>query len=122
MEESEMRIACPACGSKQWLSIYVSPMDVAEDKFRCRGCGKEYAQLEIDSGRKTYWVIWTYIANYSEQACPVAAFSPEDAAKVIIDSYGGEEFARKATVYVFDHKPVLVMRKGKKDADAARSQ
>jgi len=62
---------------------------------------------------KTYWVLWTYIANYSRLMCVEEAKSPEEAIQRTT-GYFGADFQQKATVYVFDHKPALVVVKGEK--------
>lgn len=61
---------------------------------------------------KTYWVLWTYVANYSERLLEVGGCaSPEDAAKRATVFFS-DDFHKKATVYVFDQKPMLVVRRG----------
>lgn len=55
---------------------------------------------------KTYWVMWTYIANYSERPIKVTAESPEHAIK-LTTGYYSDDFKKKASVYVFDREPVL---------------
>jgi hypothetical protein len=60
---------------------------------------------------KTYYILWTYIANYSERLVKVQANNPEEALKNSI-GYFSEDFRKKATVYVFESPPVLEQRKG----------
>jgi hypothetical protein len=59
---------------------------------------------------KTYWVLWTYSANYSELR-RIEADSPEKAKDAATCLYG-PDFHNKAMVYVFDRAPVLTMDKG----------
>ena len=61
---------------------------------------------------KTYYVLWTYIANYSELR-EIEARSPEEAHKAMTDWFG-PEFHAKATVYIFDKAPVMTYTKGEK--------
>jgi len=60
--------------------------------------------------KRKYWILWTYLGNYSERPIEVLARSPEDAVK-IATGFWDKPFAEKATVYVFDRSPVLTMRK-----------
>lgn len=54
--------------------------------------------------KHTYWVLWTYVANYSS-LMKVEADSPEQAKEKVCDWYG-PEFLKKAHIYVFDKEPV----------------
>jgi hypothetical protein len=54
----------------------------------------------------TYWILWTYSANYSELV-EVKAKNPTHAIEVATAFYSAD-FKKKATVYVFDHPPVNV--------------
>lgn len=54
---------------------------------------------------KTFYVIWTYIGNYSEVK-PVQAESSEKAVEVAT-SFFSKDFQQKGTVYVFDRAPVF---------------
>lgn len=55
---------------------------------------------------KPYYVLWTYMANYSELIC-ILTSSPEEAVK-LTTGYFGEKFHEMGNSYVFDTKPVLV--------------
>lgn len=57
---------------------------------------------------RDFWVLWTYIANYSG-LIRVSATSEEDAAEFMRRRYG-DEFKQKATIYVFDKKPAVFGR------------
>ena len=57
---------------------------------------------------KTFYVIWTYLANYSEVR-PVQAGSSEEAADAAT-SFFSKDFQQKGTVYVFDHPPVFTKK------------
>lgn len=56
---------------------------------------------------KKFWVLWTYIANYS-RLLEVEAESAEDARKRATDMFS-HDFHRKANIYVFDHAPVFCL-------------
>lgn len=55
---------------------------------------------------KTYYILWTYSANYS---ClkEVKAASPREALDATT-GYFSSDFQSKGTVYVFDRAPVLI--------------
>jgi len=55
---------------------------------------------------KTFYVLWTYIANYSS-LMEVKAETPGAALHTATRHYS-DDFIQKATVYVFDTPPVLV--------------
>lgn len=57
---------------------------------------------------KSYWVMWTYIANYSKPV-RVEAKDAEDAIDKVCGYYS-KDFQQKASIYVFDREPVV--RKG----------
>jgi hypothetical protein len=61
---------------------------------------------------KQYYVLYTYMANYS-RTIPVLANSPEDAFKSACGMYS-DDFLAKATVYVFDAPPALIVHKGER--------
>lgn len=61
---------------------------------------------------KTFYVLWTYIANYS-RLLPIKADTAEDALKESV-GYFGPEFHKKATVYVFDSPPSILTYKGER--------
>lgn len=68
---------------------------------------------------RTFWYMWTYVANYSSPQ-PIEATSAEEAvAKVAL--MWGEEFTAKATIYVFDKPPAGIGGCGR-DADATRNR
>ena len=66
-------------------------------------------QSRIVRPRRLFWLLWTYIANYSDKPFRVEAESPEDACRQLYGIYS-DDFAAKATVYVFEHEPVLVKK------------
>jgi hypothetical protein len=55
---------------------------------------------------KTFYVLWTYQANYSG-LLEVPAESAEKACKQVLN-FWAPDFAKKACVYVFDTKPAFV--------------
>jgi hypothetical protein len=57
---------------------------------------------------KKYWVLWTYVANYSSLV-EVDAESGEDAADKVTGFFS-KDFQQKASVYVFDREPSFVKR------------
>lgn len=59
---------------------------------------------------KTYYVLWTYIANFST-LMPVKANTAEEALAETC-GYVHDDFKQKATVVVFEHPPALVQYKG----------
>jgi len=61
---------------------------------------------------KPFWVLWTYIANYS-RVQRVMARTAEDAHQQATCVFGAD-FRKKGTVYVFDHPPILCISKGEK--------
>jgi hypothetical protein len=58
-----------------------------------------------------FWILWTYIANYSERPIPVEAKNAREAAR-LGTCYFSDDFQKKATVYVFDREPVFVKKPG----------
>lgn len=56
---------------------------------------------------RKYYVLWTYVANYSK-LITVEAENPAEAHKQAVGWYG-KEFHDKATVYVFDQPPVATV-------------
>lgn len=60
---------------------------------------------------KKFWVLWTYIANYSS-LLEVEAESPEDAIKRTTHMFSND-FHMKANVYVFDHPAILIQEKSR---------
>jgi hypothetical protein len=60
---------------------------------------------------KKYWVFWTYIANYGGP-WEHEAESAEHAAEKVVQGFS-EDFAKRGSVFVFDHPPVFT-RKGEK--------
>jgi len=58
---------------------------------------------------KKFWILWTYIANYSDRPFPVEAKDAEDAADKATGLFS-PDFQKKATVYVFDREPVFVKK------------
>jgi hypothetical protein len=58
-----------------------------------------------------YWILWTYIGNYSDRPYVVQAETPQKAAESILEIYS-DDFKAKGKVYVFDKEPVLVSAPG----------
>ncbi len=54
---------------------------------------------------KTFYVLWTYIANHSERIYQVQAETAEKARDFILEVYS-DDFKQKGRVYVFDQLPV----------------
>ena len=54
---------------------------------------------------KKFWVLWTYVANYSN-LIEVDAESAEDAAKRVTGFFS-KDFSQKGSVYVFDKAPAF---------------
>lgn len=69
---------------------------------------------------KTYYVLWTYIANYS-RLMQVVASDAAHAHHLTADGMS-EDFRLKATVFVFDTPPAHIVHKGvqMEDFDAYR--
>ncbi len=61
---------------------------------------------------KQFYVLWTYIANYS-RLIPIKAETPEIAREESC-GYFSDDFKKKATVFVFDTPPTLIYYKGEK--------
>lgn len=53
-----------------------------------------------------YFVMWTYLGNYSNKPTVVEASSPGDAAVQATAGFS-DDFADKANVYVFTQPPVM---------------
>lgn len=56
---------------------------------------------------KTYYVLWTYLGNYSKLIEIVAKDAVEAADKAT--GFFSKDFHEKATVYVFDKPPVMMV-------------
>jgi hypothetical protein len=56
---------------------------------------------------KKYYILWTYVANFSSKITEIFAESPEGAA-IQFSKIFSDDFNRKGTVYVFDTPPVFV--------------
>lgn len=56
----------------------------------------------------TYWVMWTYIANYSKPI-RVEAKDADEAIKLTC-GYFSDDFHKKASIYVFDREPVMTKK------------
>ncbi len=61
---------------------------------------------------QSFWVMWTYVANYSTLT-EMKANSAQEAHDAIT-GYFGADFKKNATVYVFDRPPVMKVVKGEK--------
>lgn len=59
---------------------------------------------------KTFYVLWTYVASYS-RLMSVQAENAEEAAKLAC-GYFDENFHKKATVYVFNVPPAMIVHRG----------
>ena len=59
---------------------------------------------------RTFYVLWTYIANYSR----LMKVSAKDATEAAESAMFGPGFDEKATVYVFDVPPAMIVYKGQK--------
>lgn len=70
---------------------------------------------------QTFYVLWAYNGNSSD-LLPVYAETAEEALQI---GTGGLEFRERATVYVFDVPPALIVHKGerypKKEHTSARA-
>jgi hypothetical protein len=55
--------------------------------------------------KKTYYVLWQYIANFNSSPWEIRAESPEAAAKQVVSGFR-DDFAQKGRVLVFDQPPV----------------
>lgn len=58
---------------------------------------------------KTFYVIWTYIANYSA-VHEVQGESAHLVAENVVRGFS-DDFAKKATVYVFDRPPAFTYKR-----------
>ncbi len=58
-----------------------------------------------------FWVMWTYLGNYSDEPYKLKAESAQKAADVFLNGFS-EDFRKKGSVFVFDKPPVLTVRKG----------
>lgn len=72
--------------------------------------------MDKNKTNKTYWIIWTYIGNYSERPVAIGAENAEAAARKLMGYYS-KDFAEKATLYVYDTFPACVIRKGTVESD-----
>ena len=61
---------------------------------------------------RTYWVTWTYVANFSGPT-PVQAVSREDAARQVFWYAGNESFQKQVTVHVSGVRPKLFTKDAK---------
>jgi len=60
---------------------------------------------------KTYFVLWGYVANFSDEPIVIKARDPHDAKEKLYSRYS-DEFRAKARVWVFDHAPALTTHGG----------
>lgn len=57
---------------------------------------------------RKFWVLWTYIANYSERPIEVTAKDEDEARKMATGFYeGNPKWNEHSTVYVFNSPPVI---------------
>jgi transposase-like protein len=49
-----MAVICPRCGQCDWASLFRSPIEPAEDSFRCNVCGKTFRRYDTDAARSNY--------------------------------------------------------------------
>jgi hypothetical protein len=61
---------------------------------------------------KDFYVLWTYLGNHSS-VMHVPALSAESVRDAVFATYS-DDFGAKATVYVFDRRPVLTSLPGKR--------
>lgn len=61
---------------------------------------------------KTYYVLWTFAANYSK-LMEIPAESAEEAKNAVLWLWG-KEFRDTCNMYVFDTPPVIKMERGSK--------
>ena len=54
---------------------------------------------------RKFWVIWTYIGNYSD-CMEVQGNSAEEVAKSLMDFYSAD-FRKRGNIYVFDKEPAF---------------
>jgi len=54
---------------------------------------------------KTYWILWTYVANSSDRPVRVEAKSPGEAIDIAFQGYS-DDFQAKAKFFVFESAPV----------------
>ncbi len=54
---------------------------------------------------RDFWVIWTYIGNFSKLQ-KVQANNPADALERVTGFFGSD-FRKRGSVYVFDKEPVI---------------
>lgn len=59
-----------------------------------------------------YYVIWTYLGNYSDSPMRIRARSAKDAVESLVKFYS-EDFRKKATVYAFTELPAGLWKDGK---------
>ncbi len=59
-----------------------------------------------------YYVLWTYIANFS-RLITIKADNAEEARKLSCGFFS-EDFAKKATVFIFETPPAIIQYKGEK--------
>ncbi len=53
--------------------------------------------------KKTYLVIWTYVANFSSRPLKIQASSPEEARDFVLNRlYPGDDFRKRGQVYVVE--------------------
>jgi hypothetical protein len=61
---------------------------------------------------KTFYVLWTYVANFS-RLHEVQGESAEAVAENLLNGFSGD-FREKATIYVFDRPPAFTYTPPKK--------
>jgi hypothetical protein len=49
-----MAVICPRCGGCNWTILHRSPIEPAEDSFRCNVCGKTFRRYDVGSSRPNY--------------------------------------------------------------------
>ncbi len=57
--------------------------------------------------KKTYYVMWSYFANFSEKPMEVQASSPDEAAREVV-RYFSVDFKEKGRVLVFEQPPSYI--------------
>lgn len=68
--------------------------------------------------RKTYYVHWTYVANYCSTPLRITATSPEAALTQVLELFS-DDFAAKGSIYIYESAPVITVREGRRDNDGS---
>ncbi len=60
---------------------------------------------------KKFWILWGYVANFSDTCIEIEAENAEKALQQFKGIYS-PKFFDEAIIHVFDHAPALISRKG----------